>query len=530
MKNKLILLTLLIATFFVACDKDNDEYEAPNSFSDVGFYTSLLRQGDKKINIDDFISFTDLSHGATEHTWTITEENFFLGGPIDRLDSVYTDKIINRGETTSDEPTVHVLFTKGGLTSVNLYNTFKDSVTFSGFYEDNDGNPDNNIRTLASIRVGDKWVIDTTFVVDVYDTIVSKILIKQQGVVVPHATELDTIYVEAGDVLDFVDVTTIGRPNTREFRIAGEVGQDSVSTIIFKKLGVFEGSAAISRTGENIPGDYDYYEIPAPFKVIPSSKPFVLTGDIAELEDEVIQVPFNGEFQPFINQEQYFNVMVNGNNFPVKIATLNSSDATIIELTLNEPIYRPDVITVSLLDGSTLESTDTRKPVLFTDMPVGMDQGINIMDADEASFEGEMGNGWIYLPPWGNKGIVEFTTDMASHGLKSAKCDLATGSPIFFEGKNASFEVEAGKNYDVMYDVYIENGSSVAEWTIYMFPSWGADKFWNGGNIAQGVWVSKTGTFESKATENRIISPRLIGSNGVVYFDNFVVREQEVRP
>lgn len=510
----LIIMAVALMLAFTACE--DNEYEAPNDLSAVGWYTSNFRNEEFMIGINDFISFSDLSQGAVTHTWTIPEGAYFLEGPITRNDTVLENFIIpNAGNETTDK-TIHVLFTKSGLQPVRLHNTFHQKVVFFGR------------DTLEAVQEGDLWVIDTTFMVDVLDTIVPQILIRQDGVEVPVGP--DTIYVEAGTSLEFIDVTTIGRPNTWEWRVAGEASSDSAATILFKKLGVFEAVLNISRTGQNIPADYDRYVVPNPIKVIPSSKPWVLLGDIHELEDETIQLVFNGEFQPFVNQEDYFVVTVNGEPFEIESVTIDPNDATILNIKLVEPIYRPDVITVTLLPGSDIRSTDFREPTPFTDVPVIMSD-INIMDELGASFEDELGDTWIYLPPWGNKGVVEYTTEKATHGSKSAKLDLSTGSPIFFESKNDPFTLEANKTYIISYDVYIEPGSEITEWTVWFFPDWG-DKFWFGGSsVEQGKWVTITReTTKDVERAGRNIGFRLIGTSGVMYIDNFHIVEKEVRP
>ena len=173
MKNYIVILFLL-GTLFSSCEKD-ETYDEPNSFSDVGWYFSDT-EGKLAISIDDYITFSDLSQGVLSHEWTIEEGNYYLKHPIQRTDSVFDDKIIGSGTTT--DKTVSVLFKKSGLQNVRLNNSFKDSVTFRGVI--NDGK---DKVFIPSKKVDGNWVIDTTFVIDVYAKIVSKVRVEQNGVV-----------------------------------------------------------------------------------------------------------------------------------------------------------------------------------------------------------------------------------------------------------------------------------------------------------------------------------------------------------
>ncbi len=530
----LIAVTLVLA--FFGCQ--DDSYDAPNEFSDAGFYTS---QGQKplEINIFDYISFTNLSQGYKSHEWTIDEGNFFLKGPFKSRDSseVYEKKIINPGETTSEDKTIHVYFKESGQQKVRLFNVFDEYVEFRGF---RDGSP----YTLAAQEVEGNWVIDTTFSVKVYDTIIPEIQIKQNDIVIEHKSS-DTIYVEAGDFLEFTDLTTIGEPTDRWWFIRNALEEgveqqpedviasssDEVAQILFKKLGNFEAGVNVSRQGQNIPGDFDRYLVPRPIKVIPSSKPFEITGDIVEREDETISIPFNGEFAPFINKESFFEVDVNGVNFSVESVTINEDDETFLDIKLDDPIYRPDVITVTLLPGSDIESTDTRSPVIFTDEPVIM-HDVNLLGDIIGGFE-DFGAPWQpFAPAWGaNQGGLEWTDERAYLGDYSMKMSMANGErcaaevylddPIIFE---------AGVTYEVKYWMYVESADVLpTEIGLWFLNEW--RQFWNSPNKPLGQWLEQS--FEVTNAQPlaqiyfRILGP---GQNYVAYFDNFYIVKKEVRP
>jgi hypothetical protein len=508
-KNMLLVAAAFLAVF-TACQ--DDEYDIPNDLSAVGWYTSNFRNTEFQVGIDNYISFSDLSQNALSHSWTIGDGSYFLEGPISRTDSAFEQFIIPDAGMETAEETVHVLFTKGGLQPVRLYNTFSEKVVFMGR------------DTIEAKREGELWVIDTTFMVDVFDTIVPAVLIRQEGVQVP--VNEDTIYVEAGGTLDFVDVSTVGRANTWQWNVAGETSADSAATIVFKKLGVFQATLNISRSGETLPADYEFYRIPNPIKVIPSSKPWELAGEIAELEDETIVIPFNGEFLPFLNKEAFFMVKVNGTEFPIASVTIDANDATLLNIKLVDPIYRPDVITVTLLPESGINSTDYRSPTPFEDESVVM-HDVNLLDELSFGFE-DGGAGWA--PMWDNVAAYEFTTEKAASGSYSLKVVRDGGAISKIQSLNAKWNWQGGKTYTIKYKVWIDPAvTDGGSWNMWVLPNW--KQFWEPiDGKARGEWVTVEKEFTPDADEADRLFMIQVNKDGTFYFDDFYIVEKEVRP
>lgn len=539
MKNKILLAFAFLAVF-IGCQ--DDEYEAPNSFSDFGFYTGAGQQSDTlQLNIFDYLTFSNLSQGYVSHSWTIEEGNNFLEGPINSRDSILEQFIINDGDTITDDETIHVLFNKSGYQKVTLLNIFNDSVAFRG------SSYDRGEYTKSAQRVGDLWVIDTTIVVKVYDTIITEIEVRQFGAVVNHEST-DTIYVEAGDQVQFIDKTTIGEPTGRFWSIRKTLAEGAVSSpndvvatsseevadLIFKKLGNFTARVGVNRTGQNTPGDGETYIIPAPFKVIPSSKPFIVVDLAREQEDETIQIPFNGEFAPFLDKEEFFKVSVNGVDFSVKSVIPNVDDSTILDIVLNEKIYRPDVITISLLDGSGIESTDTRTPVSFPDLPVKM-HDVNLLSAFQSGFED--GGGTFWTPHWSNNSTAEFSTENPFSGNYSMKLDMVYGQKeASMSTPAAQFEPilnKSGEKFVVSWKMFITEDSNTAgrSMGLFRFPAWAQS--WVGfADKPKGEWITVTVEFAASSITGfylRIIHGSL-ETDLTVYYDDFKVVEKEVRP
>jgi len=521
-KIRTLMVITIFAVVFTACNND-EEYEKPNTFSDVGWYVGYATNplpDTLLINKNDYITFADLSQNATSHKWQIQSGNFYLDHPIKRKDSIFDDKIIGSG--TSIDKTVSVLFKKSGYNQVTLSNIFSEKVTFRG--------PDG--ENVEAQQDGDNWLIDKTFVIDVYDTIVPKIRIEQQGVIRNHKSVTDTIYVEAGNSLDFFDETEIGRPDDWSWKVAGSSSNEKNASLILKKLGVFaENTVTFRRAGNNIPTDWETYEIPVPIRVIPSSQPFIKFGDAYELEDETILVPFNGEFAPFVNQEENFSVTLDGTT-PLQIASIgiNEDDATLLEIKLSEPIYAADNITVSYDGNGTLQSTDTRSPAAFLDIPVTM-YSVNLAPA-QWNMEDASQTAWIST----GEPVVEYSTEQVYQGNYSMK--LSTDGP-WVRASIEDFPVKISEpgNYTITWWMYIDESTTVGSYGPWFY--WENDardeQFWQGINAAccggpkpKGQWFKQSR--EQDLTLGNAYFTLRVNAGALIYFDDVQIVRTEKRP
>lgn len=536
MKNKILILAILFAGLLNSCS--SDVYEAPNSFSDVGVYTSLGQQATLRANIGRFITFSDLSQNAISHKWTIGDGNLFLEGSIKTTDTIFDKYIVSGIDSVSTSKTVSVLFKKEGLQKVHLYNTFKDSVAFRGY-----SNGKNYIKPAR--KVGNEWVFDTIFMVDVYAKIIPKVEIRQNGTLLDH-TKKDTIYVEAGDILNFKDVTTVGRPNARYFSIVRSLkpgvpessddlvasSTDADATITFKKLGIFNAFLTSSRSGQFIPGASAKYAITSPIKVIPSSKPFVQIGALKEQEDETIHIPFNSEFNPFLGQESFFKVKVNGVNFPVESVVTNALDATILDIKLVDKIYRSDVIMVAYDGNGALKSTDNRSALAFPDLPVEMFQHEFI----KFDFENLGAN----IVPKSTENLatttISISTEQAISGTNSLKMEAtASGNWSAWIDYIDTFHLDAGVPIMFEYKVYKVSGATInflAPW-INRGGDTNVQQFWHN-NIASApfdTWTTiRTSTFTPSPTADNYNIYWRHNGKGTIYLDDIRIIKVDERP
>lgn len=247
MKKLNILLPLFALLFVVACDED--DYVAPGTVTDVAWYTSEKNNGDYKLNQGDYMSFVDLSQGYESHEWSIETGNYFLKAGFSQYDSLPLFIDQEKGFVT-DDATVHILFNKAGINKVRLYNTFNQKVVFNGS------------EPFEVVNKDGVWVIDTTFLVDVYGDVLPAFKVYQlvedyDGNIIeekevcsitetdmPDADKAETwpsIDVEMGGRLKFVDLTTKDRPTGRIWTVFNQqkstTSNDSVAIVYFNTLG-----------------------------------------------------------------------------------------------------------------------------------------------------------------------------------------------------------------------------------------------------------------------------------------------------
>ncbi|MBI9057100.1 MAG: hypothetical protein JEZ01_04965 [Labilibaculum sp.] len=528
MKNINLIFGLFMLLLVVGCD---DEYEPLNEYSDVQWYTDLSHGRSNAVGLDKYLSFSDLSQNALSHEWQLEKNSgaMYLTGNINYKDSVYTNFIDEDATNISYDQTVSVLFTKPGLQNLRLLNTYNEYVEFIG------------ADTLAAVKQGDVWVIDTTFVLDVYDTLQPAVKLfhngveildvpANSGVVLADSASWPIYEIEAGESIEFVDMTTIDRPSGRNWMVPGGSGvaSDSVAEYFFYRLGTFKPMMDSNRDGVGIPYGYERQVIPMKIKVNKSSLPFELVGNINELEDQTLQLSVTGEMVPFFNQEEFFTVHVtNPNGFDQDIAVesvkINAQVGNMIDIKLSEPIYSyNDVVTVSY-SGGNIESLDERALTEMVDLPVVM-YNPNVLNDPAYGFE-DAGAGWI--PMWDNTATLDYTTEKAASGSYSLKMTQFGGKGKV-ESKNAPIAMKVGATYLYTYKVWIDASTTAGSISTWFFPEWKQN--WVGiGSTPRGEWVTISKEYEYNLGGTLIIMFTING-DGLVYVDDFSMIEMDVRP
>ena len=233
--------------------------------------------------------------------------------------------------------------------------------------------------------------------------------------------------------------------------------------------------------GDTIPSYFSTKLIPLNIEVIPSTKPFELTGK-ATLEDGVISFAVTGEAETAVNQKGFFTVHVTNTaaGFDQDIAidnvSINNADATIIEVKLGESTYNTDEIEISFTGGN-IVSVDSRVLQDFDATPVSFDLGENILSTNWAGFEDSTTNwkGAFLSGYWvgptnddngSNTAPIFMQSDEQVHptlgGKYSVRYQFDLAKTMKLQGSSFSKPngIAAG-TYRVSYMIYLEPGNTM---------------------------------------------------------------------
>jgi hypothetical protein len=573
MKNKIIQQILLVTLFVcivVGCTKEYADYTAPDELNDtswiIGFDANRSGADRFKINVDTHITFIDVSQGYNDHRWIIDKGNHFLKERFTSSDSL--PLFIKNNDTITKEVKAHILFRNKGLNKVRLYNTFPNPVSYKS-----------SLGVLQAKKVGNLWVIDTTFTFDVFGKIKPAFKILQDGTEklvvtgdeIPSLKNKDswpTVEVEAGSSLTYEDITSEGRSTSRRWDIPnGSPVTSSLvqSTIKFFKLGTYDaGTVTVSRGasgGVNYPSASQVKIIPLKIKVIKSTQPFKINGLIKETKEEVLRFQVTGELEKFTGQESFFTVNVKNGAFDQNIQVLNAkvseTDATYIELKLKSPIYNSDIITVNYAGGTILSSDERTLQSFEAPVKVTPFYESNILPGNGwASFETAhpaINNAFAldYFLGVNNKvngsntdGYYERSTAKAFDGSASMYFESTAANPLpnvnlwgfAFAKPNP---VPAG-TYKASYRIFLENGNTLKAFRTEINVPVFAQHVWNIETVARGSWqlVEQNITFTQDITATNArwafrIHPELnVGVTGAqkMYIDDFSLVKVETRP
>lgn len=499
MKKYILIIGVLLAV--LSCEVDDydklSDITKPQIFTPSLFNITETSIGNAiPISINDFSSISDASQGVVSRTWLIEEGAHFLTSEFTRKDSLNLVSFIDPDlNLTNWQEVAHVLFQKEGETKVILKNRFDKEVSFLG--------------TNSVLNANGLWELTTTLTYDVYadlnteatvtnvdETETYSTLTANMNPSLDNTTGFDVITIEAGSSLTFTDQTTIGRPSGRTWAFEGgtpEVSEEAKTVVAYNRLGEYTTTLTSIREkrGSNLNATEQTKVLPVIVKVIPSSQPYVILDNATALNDNneapgtnIISFATNGEIDTFSGAESDFTVHVTNTsfdeNFTVTSAKTSSSDGTIIELTLDQPILNSDTVTLSY-SGTEIKSIDSRTLEAFTDVPVNA-LNLNLLtNASNPGFENASDNerhakaqGFTLFVGGGNSLdnaknddgslFAERSTEMASEGVASLKFNAVlpyeTGIG-FLSLSNTLLSNSAipSGDYKVTFDVFIEDGS-----------------------------------------------------------------------
>ncbi|MDO6519006.1 hypothetical protein [Zobellia uliginosa] len=493
---KTIRLLIICFTVLMTSCQNDDEYEAPDTLSDVAYYTSVFPGSPFNASAEkDVISFMDASQGAITHEWTIEEGNFFLKPGFKANDSLPSFINEELGLSTSDK-TAHVMFMNEGINKVCLKNTFGEPVTL----QTEDG-------PISAVQEGDVWVFEKCFEIDVFaKDIQPAFKVLQDGEEIlsvgpndeinKDASTWPVVDVEVNKTLTFVDLSTVGRPNDRTWGFSGipKSSTDSIAEVAFLNFGTTSnvGSIRSSRIAP-LPTASTFMPIPLKVRVVSSSQPFEILSEISENESGKLTFQVSGIVDPASLSGESGNFTVNvvneasgfDQNIAVQTVGINSEDGSILELTLAEPVYNSDRITVSYAEGN-IRSTDQRVLNAFEDKKATLNAGEDVLASDERySFEieedrGNGGNtaGWWtnHNNPWYFMGTQEISAADGTRVVRFHADDYAMVPDVtWFWGLSAAETAALVPNagaYRLSIKVYRESGSTIGAFVINTNPEW----------------------------------------------------------
>lgn len=405
-KNLFKTIFLVSLVLFIACD--DNEYEAPETFSDLSITFTTGASTDRVSTVNGFFSFSDLSAGAIEQEWRIPESAFFLEGPIPNNLDNHDEYIINPGETVSTDKTVHVMWTKGDtLTKVGYYAVFPDSTSFRfpAYWDSDLGEAVED--TIQTKLINGQWVAEYEFIIDVYDSVVATPEVRYLDETILDHENTSAITLNFGDQLIFEDLSGLldnnnARPNTTKWRVHTieededdqtnaysntiervELDERVLDTITFDELGDFRVELTATRVRtERLRENENIYEIPTIITVIPLAEDLTIdnTLPIIERDDDRITIAVTSRLASLENNPSAnFDVKVDGVTVPVESVTFGTRTSNgevvggIINLTLDAPLDPSDAsksVTVSYDGQGGITSRDLRPLQAFSDAPI----------------------------------------------------------------------------------------------------------------------------------------------------------------
>lgn len=256
---RFFFLLVIIMCAFSSCKEE--EFTPLNDVAECTWHLSSEDNNAEPIviGLNKYLCLMDLSQGALSHRWEVSDTGTkFLAGEMQWGQNDFTNMIDESIPHVNDLTMISVYFEKPGIHTIRLCNTFSKPVSYIYSKWNSQLQKTEKFQYVSKLE-GDVYVMDTTFVVDVYAPEL------EPGVKVyrdPECTEeivtgivggteenpeYETVEIEYGDILYFKD-DSYDRPNSWKFNCqrAGIVGveaaaADAVTPLQFRTLTYAEG-------------------------------------------------------------------------------------------------------------------------------------------------------------------------------------------------------------------------------------------------------------------------------------------------
>ncbi|NLR93374.1 carbohydrate binding domain-containing protein [Flammeovirga agarivorans] len=451
---KNIFLSILAGFSIVTACNQEDDVIPYGDFTDIAVFSPA--SGGVTVQVEGTASFADGSRGTTSRLWTVPNPSYFINNDTSEL----------------TEDIAHIRFMEVGRIPVNLHLEFADS-------------------TLN---------YDSTLMVTVLDSITADISVENiQG----NFTEQDgKLVIEAGSIVTLKD-TSSGNPDTYEWILEGfedEAYTSKSIDLLYKKLGVFDVQLVSSRVKPY--GRPDTLLLTDFIEVIPSTLPIVVT-EVSETDMGVIQLQFSRDLDVFSNEIGNFTVMIDETT-PATIQglALNSDDASILEITVEEDILNSQTATVSYnADNGALRSSDFVDVETFTDLAIDI-FAVEVFTTNNDFESGELspfGAPFVENAGAGGTGSAAILTGSAASGEHSLGITMGESTRMSFAMVDGFFPVEKDKVYAFEFWIKVDENPSNFEMTVRFMPSDGWNdgyKQWFGSCCTNQLKTENNGTWQ----------------------------------
>lgn len=516
----------------------------------------------------------DISQGELSHTWEVNGEGiYFLIGEMGWGEVDYESLIDHSASNVTSDKTIHLYFTQPGQHHVRLRNTFAKQVSYT-YTEKVDGIDAR--RTVYGKEEGGIFVIDTTFVVDVYDPVLVPMAKVYRD---PECTqEVETginedgsykqVRIEYGDKLYFKD-TSYDRPNVWNWsckQAAVEAEGENVA-LEFKKIAgedaplnvILKIQREAVPTNKYVPTAVAQSAvIPLDIIVEPSTKPLIY--DIKQLNATTIQILLgNAEFVPakiagvaleklhFRYENDYKGAALVTGSVTVESIAVDTKPS-VLNITLAENLYNTDrmyfycdLLEDVTIDGRGLEIAESTEPNVVTTYAEYFNESFEDVATENDWYMCEANN--INGTNWCE---YKFGVDNpVKDGINvSAKCfyvDAGTndGSGVVSDALRSKQFDGGTETYTFRCKFMIAGIPKSGLTPFFVVPDKGTqDKTWadnipwiNLPNYTKGIWYQVEGRITGKKeAEGVSLAMRFNVFNDKIYFDDFYLGNEEVRP